>query len=190
MSQNFTVACAIPRAGRTFENFLNRLKQCGVDAGEIDQILAVSQASKKQSSADYTEAACFLAAAMQTAPCFGLFIDLANDTTAPTAVGFLGHEWTINGIQVRVEGEEPHNGSSLIRLDEIDCAVVGLDELLTMTQYYLHDPTTVTKWGMYNYQLDKPTDIRIAGSAQLTRDNSLLQQEVQDIVGFFHLQAQ
>lgn len=184
MSQNFTVACAIPRAGRTFENFLNRLKQCGVDAGEIDQILAVSQASKKQSSADYTEAARFLAAAMQTAPCFGLFIDRKRHNR-PYRVGFLGHEWTINGIQVRVEGEEPHNGSSLIRLDEIDCAVVGLDELLTMTQYYLHDPTTVTKWGMYNYQLDKPTDIRIAGSAQLTRYNSLLQQEVQDIVGFF-----
>jgi hypothetical protein len=63
--------------------------------------------------------------------------------------------------------------------------VVGLDELLTMTQYYLHDPTSVTKWGMYNYQVEKPTDIRIAGSAQLARYNSVLRQEVQDIVGFF-----
>jgi hypothetical protein len=184
MSQNFSVACAIPRAGRTFENFLNRLRDCGVDGQEIDQILAVSQDSKKQSSADYSEAAHFLHNAMAVAPCFGLFIDRKRHNR-PYRVGFLGHEWTINGVRVRVEGEEPHNGSSLIRLDEIDCAVVGLDELLTMTQYYLADPTSVTKWGMYNYHLDKPTDIRIAGSAQLTRYNSLLQQEVQDIVGFF-----
>jgi len=63
--------------------------------------------------------------------------------------------------------------------------VVGMDELLTMTQYYLREPTVVTKWGMYNYHLDKPTDIRIAGSAQLKQYNPLLQQDVQDIVGFF-----
>ena len=184
MSQNFTVSCAIPRAGRTFENFLNRLKQVGVDAGELDRILAVSQDSKKLSSADYSQATRFLHTAMAAAPCFGLFIDRKRHNR-PYRVGFLGREWTIQGVRVQVEGEEPHNGSSLIRLDEIDCAVVGLDELLTMTQYYLADPTSVTKWGMYNYQLDKPTDIRIAGSAQLTRYNRLLQQEVQDIVGFF-----
>jgi hypothetical protein len=184
MSQNFTVACAIPRAGRTFENFLNRLKDHGVDAAELDRILTVSQESKKQSRADYTTAARFLETAMTVAPCFGLFIDRKRHNR-PYRVGFLGHEWTINGVRVRVEGEEPHNGSSLIRLDEIDCAVVGLDELLTMTQHYLADPTSVTKWGMYNYQLAKPTDIRIAGSAQLTRYNKVLGQEVQDIVGFF-----
>jgi len=184
MSQNFTVTCAIPRAGRTFENFLNRLKQYGADADEIERILAVSQDSKKQSSTDYSEAVHFLNTAMHMAPCFGLFIDRKRHNR-PYRVGFLGNEWTINGVCVRVEGEEPHNGSSLIRLDEIDCAVVGLDELLTMTQYYLADPPSVTKWGMYNYQLEKPTDIRIAGSAQLTRFNSVLQQEVQDIVGFF-----
>jgi hypothetical protein len=117
-------------------------------------------------------------------PCFGLFVDRKRKHR-PYRVGFLGYDWDLNGIRVRVEGEEPHNGSSLIRLDEIDCTVVGLDELLTVTQYYLRDPSAVTKWGMYNYQLEKPTDIRIAGSAQLTRYNSVLQQEVQDIVGFF-----
>ena len=144
MSQNFDVACAIPRAGRTFENFLNRLKQHGVDGAELDRILAVSQDSKKQSSADYPTALQFLQTAIAAAPCFGLFIDRKRHNR-PYRVGFLGHEWTINGVRVRVEGEEPHNGSSLIRLDEIDCAVVGLDELLTMTQYYLGDPTSVTK---------------------------------------------
>ncbi len=183
-NDQFDVTCAIPRSGRPFENFLNKLKEFDVDQAEIDTILAITVESKRQSSADYSEALLFLEEAMDRVPCFGLFIDRKRHHR-PYRVGFLGHEWTINGVRVRVEGEEPHNGSSLIRLDEVDCAVVGLDELLTMTQYYLHDPTSVTKWGMYNYQIEKPTDIRIAGSAQLSRYNSVLGQEVQDIVGFF-----
>ncbi len=184
MESNFDITCAIPRAGRTFENFLQRLKSFAVDSQEIDKILEISSRSKQLSSPDYQEAARFLQYATQEVPCFGLFVDRKRQSR-PYRVGFLGHEWVINGQRVRVEGEEPHNGSSLIKLDEIDCAVVGLDELLTTTQYYLQDPTSVTKWGMYNYQLEKPTDIRIAGSAQLKHYNPLLQQEVQDIVGFF-----
>jgi hypothetical protein len=62
---------------------------------------------------------------------------------------------------------------------------VGLDELLSMTQHYLGDPTRVTKCKMYNYQLIKPTSIRVAGSAMLPSYNKLLGGEVQDIVGFF-----
>lgn len=85
MSQNLPVSCAIPRAGRTFENFLNRLKQVGVDAGELDRILAVSQESKKLSSADYGEAARFLHTAMVTAPVLG-FSSTANGTIGLIAV--------------------------------------------------------------------------------------------------------
>jgi hypothetical protein len=182
----FKVTCAIPRTGRTFENFLNKLKTLGVDANEIDKILQVSKQSKSVSKVDFMEASQFHRDAIQQFPCFGLFVDRKR-SKRPYRVGFLGYEWMIDGVCVRIEGEEPHNGSSLIRLDEIDCAVVGLDELLTMTQYYLQDPTLVTKWGMYNYNLDpkKPTGIRIAGSAQLTRYNPVLGQEVQDMVGFF-----
>jgi hypothetical protein len=180
----FDVTCAIPRSGRTFENFLARLKELGADPPLVDQILEISARSKALSSTDFGEASRFLQSAAQKAPCFGLFVDRKRKNR-PYRVGFLGYNWTLNGIRVRVEGEEPHNGSSLIRLDEIDCAVVGLDELLTATQYYLRDPTAVTKWGMYNYHVEKPTDIRIAGSAQLTRYNSVLKQDVQDIVGFF-----
>lgn len=184
MTNQFDITCAIPRSGRTFENFLNTLTRFRVDEDEIATILAITGESKRRSSADYGEALDYLEEAIAQVPCFGLFIDRKRHLR-PYRVGFLGREWEINGVRVRVEGEEPHNGSSLIRLDEIDCAVVGLDELLTLTQYYLDDPTSVTKWGMYNYQIAKPTDIRIAGSAQLTRYNSVLQQDVQDIVGFF-----
>lgn len=184
MQATFDVTCAIPRSGRTFENILARFQALGADSREVEQILDITARSKALSSTDYCEAARFLDAAVREIPCFGLFVDRKR-RHRPYRVGFLGHEWTFDGVRVRVEGEEPHNGSSLIRLDEIDCAVVGLDELLTMTQYYLGDPTAVTKWGMYNYHLDKPTDIRIAGSAQLTRYNPVLRQDVQDIVGFF-----
>jgi hypothetical protein len=184
MQPQFDVTCAIPRSGRTFENILARFRVLGADEREVDQILDITARSKALSSTEYGEAARFLDEAVREIPCFGLFVDRKRHHR-PYRVGFLGHEWTFDGVRVRVEGEEPHNGSSLIRLDEIDCAVVGLDELLTMTQYYLADPTAVTKWGMYNYHLDKPTDIRIAGSAQLTRYNPVLRQPVQDIVGFF-----
>ena len=62
-----------------------------------------------------------------------------------------------------------------------------------MTQYYLKEPVKqneknpigVTKWGMYNSHLQKPTGIRIAGSAMLSSFNAQLQGELQDIVGFF-----
>lgn len=186
LTHPFAVACAIPRSGRTFENFLAKLKTLGANSAEIDKILAISKQSKAFSNTDFHEASKFLQHASQQVPCFGLFIDRKRDNR-PYRVGFLGYEWVINGVQVRIEGEEPHNGSALIKLDEVDCAVVGLDELLTMTQYHLLDPTVVTKWGMYNYNLDpqKPTHLRIAGSAQLTRYNSVLAQDVQDIVGFF-----
>ncbi|EDN67825.1 hypothetical protein BGP_5098 [Beggiatoa sp. PS] len=180
----FEVTCAIPRTGRTFENFLNQLKRLEVDSHEIDKILAISQKSKAMSHVDFDEAAKFLKEALQEVPCFGLFVDRKRHSR-PYRVGFLGYEWMIDDVHVRIEGEEPHNGSSLIRLDEIDCAVVGLDELLTMTQFYLRNPTLVTKWGMFNYNLEKPTSIRIAGSARLTRYNALLKQEIQDMVGFF-----
>ncbi len=184
--KNFEVICAIPRTGRTFENFLNKLKTFGVSANQIDQIIAVSKKSKSASQADFMEAAQFLQYAMEQVPCFGLFVDRKRKNR-PYRVGFLGYDWMISDVCTRIEGEEPHNGSSLIGLNEVDCAIVGLDELLTTTQYYLQDPTKVTKWGMYNYHIDpnKPTPIRIAGSAQLTRYNSVLKQEVQDMVGFF-----
>ena len=184
MQQDFEVTCAIPRTGRTFENFLAKLKSLGVNNDEIDQILAISKKSKAMSRVSFEEASEFLFEALKEIPCFGLSVDRKRENR-PYRVGFLAYQWIINDICVRIEGEEPHNGSSLIKLDEIDCAVVGLDELLTMTQYYLHNPTLVTKWGMYNYNIEKPTGIRIAGSAQLIRYNSVLKQDVQDMVGFF-----
>jgi len=43
---HFEVTCAIPRTGRTFENFLTHLKTLGVNKEEIDKILDISKQSK------------------------------------------------------------------------------------------------------------------------------------------------
>ncbi|MDP6330096.1 MAG: hypothetical protein QGF55_04495 [SAR324 cluster bacterium] len=188
-SSNFeseaTVSCAVPRSGRTLQNFLSRLKPIVSDSGEIVAMQKVLSEGKKKSTQDIEEAFSQLNQLPRNVPkCFSVFIDRKR-TPRPFRLGFLSHEWEVNGISLRVEGEEPHNGSSLIKLDEVDFTLVGLDELLAMTQYYLRDPTHVTKWGMYNYQLIKPTSIRVAGSAELTRYNPVLGCEVQDMVGFF-----
>jgi len=182
---SFDVTCAVPRTGRTLYNFLRKLKSLDVNNEEIDQILKVLAESKRRSTPDLQEALSFLQEISGKAPyCFSISVDRKRKQR-PYRLGFLAYEWQIGKTKIRVEGEEPHNGSSLIKLDEVDFTVVGLDELLSMTQHYLGDPTNVTKWGMYNYQLDKPTSIRVAGSAMLTSYNDLLGGEVQDMVGFF-----
>lgn len=148
-------------------------------------ILQTLAKSKQDSTTNLAAALNLLHRIPENTPaCFSIFVDRKRKHR-PFRLGFLAHEWDIDGTTVRVEGEEPHNGSSLIKLDEVDCTVVGLDELLSMTQYYLRDPTHVTKWGMYNYHLEKPTSIRVAGSAQLTRYNPVLGCQIQDMVGFF-----
>ena len=182
---SFDLTCAVPRTGRTLNNFLHNLKSMGVNADEIDQILKVLAESKRRSTTDLNEALNFLQEISKTAPpCFSISVDRKRKLR-PYRIGFLGYNWKIGKNRIRVEGEEPHNGSSLIKLDEVDLTVVGLDELLSMTQHYLDDPTQVTKWGMYNYQLEKPTSIRVAGSAMLTSYNKVFGGEVQDMVGFF-----
>ena len=185
MSVPFDVTCAVPRSGRTLNNFLKKLKGLGIAKAEMDAILAILAQSKARSSSDLSKALDFLHEIRTQAPnCFSVFVDRKR-SARPYRLGFLGFECSVGPYRLRIEGEEPHNGSSLIRLDEVDFTLVGLDELLSMTQYYLRDPSRVTKWGMYNYHLEKPTGIRIAGSAMLTSFNSTLQMEVQDIVGFF-----
>ncbi len=102
MESNFAITCAIPRAGRTFENFLVQLKNFGVDSREINKILEISGRSKALSSPDYQEASRFLHYAVQEVPCFGLYVDRKRQNR-PYRVGFLAREWVIQGQRVRVQ---------------------------------------------------------------------------------------
>ncbi|MEC7562161.1 MAG: hypothetical protein VX662_00565, partial [SAR324 cluster bacterium] len=152
IESDLTVSCAVPRSGRTLQNFLSRLKTLVSDSGEIGGMLKILSEGKKNSTGDIEQAFSQLSQLPDHVPkCFSVFVDRKR-SPRPFRLGFLAYEWEIGGITLRVEGEEPHNGSSLIKLDEVDFTLVGLDELLAMTQYYLRDPTHVTKWGMYNYQ--------------------------------------
>ena len=90
----------------------------------------------------------------------------------------------MGGFDYSLEGDEPHNCSSLVSLGEADIAVAGWDELLNVKQSVLND-STVTKWGMYNYNLPNENKVRIAGSAMLSRWNDSVQREIQGFVGFF-----
>lgn len=54
------ITCVIPRTGRTFENFLAKLKLLGVDKQEINKILEISKQSKAMSRTNFQEASEFL----------------------------------------------------------------------------------------------------------------------------------
>ncbi len=176
------VACVIPRWGRSFVRVLRRFARVATDPRGIERVLEVVGGSRDLASADPAEASRALAAA--DCP----FVGIAPDRKRPDRpyrIGFVGMDIDVQGIRLRLEGDEPHNGSSLIRLDEADFAVVGLDELLAMCQPFLRDPSRVTKWGLYNYNLVGDTDLRIAGSAGLSAYDAQAGREISDYVGFF-----
>ncbi|MEZ4616273.1 MAG: hypothetical protein R2867_12330 [Caldilineaceae bacterium] len=43
MSNQFDITCAIPRSGRTFENFLRTLHRFDVAQDELTEILAITR---------------------------------------------------------------------------------------------------------------------------------------------------
>ncbi len=176
------VACVIPRWGRTFVRTMERFAQLSANRAGIERVLEVVAGARDLASPDPAEAARVVAAT--GCPWVGVAPDRKRPER-PYRVGFIGMDVEIEGIRLRVEGDEPHNGSSLIRLDEADFAVVGLDELLAMCQPFLRDPSRVTKWGLYNYNLVGDTDLRIAGSAGLVSYDQGARRGIGDFVGFF-----
>lgn len=178
----YDMTCVIPRWGRTFQNIMSRFAKLADNRAEIEEVVRVVAAAKQYASADPREA-------QQSLANFHCpFVSLAPDRKRAERcyrIGFMGMDVGIAGMVLRLEGDEPHNGSSLIKLDEVDFTIVGLDELLSLNQLYLKAPEKVTKWGLYNYNINKDTDLRIAGSADLRAYNATLGQEIVDFVGFF-----
>lgn len=176
---------AIPRSGRTFENFIRQLvDKARLDRDSFNQLLSVVSQGKKHKSQNFSEAQEFLGLQSgDVAENLGLFIDRKRESR-PFRVGFLSKDFELNGLNYRLEGDEPHNCSSLVALGEADIAIAGWDEFLNVMQTALVD-TSVTKWGMYNFNLPERHKLRVAGSAMLSRWNDTLQREIQDFVGFF-----
>lgn len=186
----FDVSCGIPRSGRTFENFLNKLKTLDIhNIDEINTLIEIIKEGKKQKTSSIIKAIQNYETELKRSSHIGIFVDRKRENR-PYRLGFLGMDCQIRNISVRFEGDEPHNCSSLVSLGEVDIALAGLDELLTVTQSSLTRPEKVRKWGMYNYHLPKEKKVRIVGSAMLTRWNSVVSRNIQDIVGFFLISKQ
>ncbi|MCU4677155.1 hypothetical protein N7931_16095 [Catenovulum sp. 2E275] len=185
----YDAVMAIPRSGRTFENFIDTLSTKASGLAAPDALIKAVKAGKKRKHQDYAIASQYLAELKDSpvANHLGLFIDRKREER-PYRVGFLGADVNVQGLNVRVEGDEPHNCSSLVGLGEADIAVAGLDELLAVTHNSLN--ASATKWGMYNYNLKKEQKVRVAGSAMLTRFNDVIGRPVQDMVGFFLIAKQ
>lgn len=181
------ITCVIPRWGRTFQNIMTKFAALSTNPGEIEQVIRIVAEGKKAATTDPRLAADHLKAA--ACP----FVSVAPDRKRDERhyrIGFMGMDICVRGIVLRLEGDEPHNGSSLIKLDEVDFTIVGLDELLSLNQHYLKAPEKVTKWGLYNYNIDKDTDLRIAGSAHLLTPNQSVGKDIVDFVGFFFISNQ
>jgi len=176
----------IPQSGRTFENFMNKIKNKVENDDTIDKTVEIIKKGKKNKSPNILDVMNFLNQYQDKVYPLGIFIDRKREER-PYRVGFLGKNFKLkdSNIDIRIEGAEPHNCSALVSLGEADIALVGFDELLTTTQEKLINPTIVTRWGSYNYNLPKSKKIRIAGSAMLKIWNSTLNCYIQDIVGFF-----
>lgn len=185
----YDAVMAIPRSGRTFENFIKKIGTQATGLVAPNELISAVKGGKKRKDPNYAQAKTYLdeLQGQQIANHLGLFIDRKREER-PYRVGFLGADIQMNGLNVRIEGDEPHNCSSLVGLGEADIAVAGLDELLAVTHNSLN--ASATKWGMYNYNLKKEHKVRIAGSAMLTRYNDVVSRDVQDMVGFFLIAKQ
>ncbi len=185
------VTLIIPQSGRTFENFMKKIKDEIVESEsrDIDTIIKIVKEGKKYKSSNIMEVMEFLNRYQYQNNFYPLsiFIDRKREER-PYRIGFLGKSFKLkkgNSTIVRIEGTEPHNCSTLVSIGEADIALAGFDELLATTQEKLINPSIVTKWGLYNYNLPISKKIRIAGSAMLKRWNSTLNCYIQDFVGFF-----
>lgn len=189
-NRKYNLVVSIPRSGRTFENFLNKFRSINKSSGKyIDRIVELVSRGKKYKSDSPTKASSYISEENESVRnSLSIFVDRKRPER-PYRIGFLGSDFDIENLNIRVEGDEPHNCSSLVALGEADIAIAGWDEFLNVKQNALED-LTITKWGMYNYFLPKENKVRIAGSASLKRWNTTLQMEVQDFVGFFLIAKQ
>jgi len=169
----------VPKWGRTSRYVLKRL---GESSGQdLSSVISTIKGSKEYLTKNPDEAEAYLQSLREQGfKCFSLSPDRKRESH-PDRIGLRRLDLVIDGINVRIEGDEPHNGSSLIRLDEADFTFAGLDELLIHNQQWMYDKGRMVRtWGNHNYQLEAPTDVKVAGSAGIISSNGL-----QDFIGMF-----
>ena len=178
------IAGVIPQSGRTCYASLSRINE--ITEGSLSGIIRVLEESKEHSTTDFGKAQKYLKTLQkQGYDQFALAPDTKRENR-PIRPVLLGLDTKIDGIDVRIEGTDTHNVSSKIREAEADFAIVGFDELLASMQTYLNmNGRLVTRWGNFNDEQREPTDVRVAGSANLKYFDDKTQRKYQDFVGFF-----
>ncbi|MAG08079.1 hypothetical protein CMO89_01290 [Candidatus Woesearchaeota archaeon] len=173
------ITAIIPKWGRSSKYALNRLKP--FSAQDLDDVIAKLMEAKEHMSCDIETTTKHLRSLFeQRYNCFSRSRDRKRDGH-PYRIGLDSLDFTVDGIEIGIEGDEPQAGSVSIKLDEADIALVGLDELLIFNQSNMkEDGRYVRSFGNHNYQLVRPTDVLVAGSANLRTDEGL-----QDFVGMF-----
>ncbi|MFH1631008.1 MAG: hypothetical protein ABIA21_02180 [Candidatus Aenigmatarchaeota archaeon] len=175
----------IPQTGRTCYSALSRLGD--VSGRNYSKLVEILEKSKGRGTQNLEEAQTYLTELQGQ----GYPVTLQPDrkrAERPYRLSFLGSDIVVDGVKVRIEGAESHNCSSLIRLSEADFAIVGYDELLATMQTYLSiDKRAATRWGSFNAELMEPTDVRIAGSANLKYTDKETGRDFQDFDGFFFI---
>ena len=169
----------IPRWGRTSRYTLNRLGE--VSGQNLHGVVDILKKSKEHISGSSDVAEAYLQSLREQGyNYFSLSPDRKREGH-PDRVGLRSIELVIDDVPVKIEGDEIHNGSSLIRLDEADFAFAGLDELLIHNQQWMRNKgKSVRTWGNHNYQLEAATDVKVVGSAGIVTSDGL-----QDFISMF-----
>ena len=178
------VTGVIPQSGRTCYASLSRIN--GITESGLADVIRVIEESKKYSTTDFEEAQNYLRTLQEQGYVqFALAPDTKRENR-PIRLVLLGLDTKIDGVNIRIEGTDPHNVSSKIKEAEADFAIVGFDELLASMHTYLDmNGRFVTTWGNFNDEQREPTDVRVAGSANLKYFDDETQREYHDFVGFF-----
>ena len=179
----------IPQSGRQCYAALTKLSK--LTNNNLTNAINILNQSKSISTSSLDEAHKQLSEIKENQNIFTLRPDRKRNHR-PYRITFLGMDMNLNGVNVRIEGDEPHNCSSLIRLSLAHFAIVGFDELLVMMGSYLNPlKRNLKDWNLFNNNIGykdqnhiTSTDIRIAGSAALINSSGL-----QDFVGFFPISA-
>ena len=178
------IAGVIPQSGRTCYASLSRINEIAGDG--LSGIIRVLEESREYSTPNFQRAQEYLRTLQEQGYTQFTLAPDSKRENRPIRPVLLGLDTKIDGIDVRIEGTDRHNVSSKIGEAAADFLIVGFDELVASMQTYLGmNGRYATRWGNFNEELRNPTDVRVAGSANLKYLDKKTGIYYPDFVGFF-----
>ncbi len=174
----------IPQWGRTSRHVLQRLGE--LSGRNLEIIAQILEDGKSSVTTDQIAAQNNLRKIQEQGhTCFSLR-PYRTKEDHPLRIALRDITLQIGGISFKLEGDEPHAGSTLIRNDESDFAVTGYDELLIHNMPMLKGGGRWARtWGNHNHELEASTDVMVAGSAGIMYDSKGKDRPYQDFAGMF-----